>query len=728
MSSPQLQPLTVLLVSSSGLLPGSDRSLDAADPMIDAERSDSADGALERIEANDAEDDRIDAVVCGHDPPAVDAVEFVTTLRKRHRELPVILLPGDGSPEFVEGALAAGATDVVQAPPSSVSPSVLANRIRQFVRPADSAGGSPNDASGAESNDQTSSEDAPTDDHISVLSGAVREIRHAEERDAIATVISDAVRGILDAPGVAVFLFDDRDNLLRPAAMTDEMCEYYGGETVFGPGKPDSITWRVFVTGDSLLFDDLRESEACVNEDTDARSSVFVPFGEHGVVVASTDAVGTFSERSLEVIELLTTTAEATLDRVESAENLRRRDRRRRERETRLAHLERTVDLVASVDRALVDAESREAAEAAVLECLVEDGEFDFAWIGGVDARTGELTPREWTDGGGQYLDDLSLAVDDCDEPSCRTARQWQPVAERNVAETLDGDGWERDALAADFHSVLSVPLVYEGVQYGVLSVYANRPGGPTEPLASVLDGVGKTTAYAINTIERRLSMLSEGVTELELRIEGVDDVLNVVAESVGTTVDCLELRPWPDGSTAIRFSAPDVSVESVLSATSGLVAVHSVTHVGGNGAHCFDAVVGGEMVGSVVAASGGVTQTVTADGRSLVVTVTVPDSLDVRTFLDRLARRYPDTELLARRERESASMARGSFLQRLESSLTDRQLEVLRTAHDQGFFQSPRDATGQDVADALGVSQPTISHHLRAGQGTLLSLLFGEE
>jgi len=64
------------------------------------------------------------------------------------------------------------------------------------------------------------------------------------------------VAEVLDAPGVGVFLFDDRDNLLRPAAITDEMCEYYGGETVFGPGKPDSITWQVFVTGDSLLFDD----------------------------------------------------------------------------------------------------------------------------------------------------------------------------------------------------------------------------------------------------------------------------------------------------------------------------------------------------------------------------------------------------------------------------------------------------------------------------------------
>jgi len=126
-------------------------------------------------------------------------------------------------------------------------------------------------------------------------------------------------------------------------------------------------------------------------------------------------------------------------------------------------------------------------------------------------------------------------------------------------------------------------------------------------------------------------------------------------------------------------------------------------------------------MVGSVVAASGGFTQTVTADGRSLVATVTVPDSLDVRTFLDRLERRYPDIELLARRERESASMTRESFLQRLESSLTERRSRCSGRPTTR-VLPVPRDATGQDVADALGVSQPTISHHLRAGQGTLFA------
>ncbi|MEA5410000.1 helix-turn-helix domain-containing protein [Haloarculaceae archaeon H-GB2-1] len=56
---------------------------------------------------------------------------------------------------------------------------------------------------------------------------------------------------------------------------------------------------------------------------------------------------------------------------------------------------------------------------------------------------------------------------------------------------------------------------------------------------------------------------------------------------------------------------------------------------------------------------------------------------------------------------------------------MTERQLEVLETAYYSGYFEEPRDTTGEELADALGVSAPTITGHLRAGQRKLFSLLF---
>ncbi|MFC7135535.1 helix-turn-helix domain-containing protein [Halobaculum litoreum] len=59
---------------------------------------------------------------------------------------------------------------------------------------------------------------------------------------------------------------------------------------------------------------------------------------------------------------------------------------------------------------------------------------------------------------------------------------------------------------------------------------------------------------------------------------------------------------------------------------------------------------------------------------------------------------------------------------------MTERQLEVLRVAYLRGFYEWPRESTGQEVADALGVSQPTVNRHLRASQRKLLELLLDED
>lgn len=54
-------------------------------------------------------------------------------------------------------------------------------------------------------------------------------------------------------------------------------------------------------------------------------------------------------------------------------------------------------------------------------------------------------------------------------------------------------------------------------------------------------------------------------------------------------------------------------------------------------------------------------------------------------------------------------------------SRLTDRQREVLETAHTMGYFEHPKEANGGEVADALGITTATFSEHLAAAQSKLL-------
>lgn len=54
-------------------------------------------------------------------------------------------------------------------------------------------------------------------------------------------------------------------------------------------------------------------------------------------------------------------------------------------------------------------------------------------------------------------------------------------------------------------------------------------------------------------------------------------------------------------------------------------------------------------------------------------------------------------------------------------SKLTTRQLEVLATAHEMGYFERPRGANATEVADVLGICPSTFSEHLAAAESKLV-------
>jgi hypothetical protein len=54
-------------------------------------------------------------------------------------------------------------------------------------------------------------------------------------------------------------------------------------------------------------------------------------------------------------------------------------------------------------------------------------------------------------------------------------------------------------------------------------------------------------------------------------------------------------------------------------------------------------------------------------------------------------------------------------------AALTDRQQEVLRTAHEMGYFEHPREANATAVAAALDINRSTFAEHLAHAQSKVL-------
>lgn len=60
--------------------------------------------------------------------------------------------------------------------------------------------------------------------------------------------------------------------------------------------------------------------------------------------------------------------------------------------------------------------------------------------------------------------------------------------------------------------------------------------------------------------------------------------------------------------------------------------------------------------------------------------------------------------------------------------TLTDRQREVVRTAHDMGYYEIPRHVSTVDVAAELDLDQSTVSEHLQRAERNLMSSVLGAE
>ena len=60
--------------------------------------------------------------------------------------------------------------------------------------------------------------------------------------------------------------------------------------------------------------------------------------------------------------------------------------------------------------------------------------------------------------------------------------------------------------------------------------------------------------------------------------------------------------------------------------------------------------------------------------------------------------------------------------------SLTDRQREVLETAHEMGYFDYPRESNATEVADSIGIGPSTFSEHLAVAQSKVLDAVLAQD
>jgi DNA-binding CsgD family transcriptional regulator len=105
-------------------------------------------------------------------------------------------------------------------------------------------------------------------------------------------------------------------------------------------------------------------------------------------------------------------------------------------------------------------------------------------------------------------------------------------------------------------------------------------------------------------------------------------------------------------------------------------------------------------------------------------VTLAVARPENVRDIATAIRERYPDAKLLSKRSRSGVGSDHERFLA-FQESLTPRQREVVQTAYLSGYFDSPRQCTGEELGEKLGISSQAVYQHIRSAQRKLFEEAF---
>jgi len=157
---------------------------------------------------------------------------------------------------------------------------------------------------------------------IADLHDATREMVQAANEETICEIAVETAETILGYSVAGVWLRDESGERLEPAAATKTAEKMFGGLPVYTEGN--SLSWQSYAAGESFVTDDLRDEDGAYDPQTEVRSELIVPLGDHGVLNLGSTTTGAFSDNDVALAKLLGANAQAALDRNERERLLER--------------------------------------------------------------------------------------------------------------------------------------------------------------------------------------------------------------------------------------------------------------------------------------------------------------------------------------------------------------------------------------------------------------------
>lgn len=216
-------------------------------------------------------------------------------------------------------------------------------------------------------------------------------------------------------------------------------------------------------------------------------------------------------------------------------------------------------------------------------------------------------------------------------------------------------------------------------------------------------------------------------VIEAEFSLQGSEYPFVGVSAAESCTFELAKIMPRCDGEYSEFFNVTDVDPARIMevAASHETVDVNLLNEYDDGG--LFEFLVDGDCPAVTLAELGAHPREVhstNGDGR---IVAEIPSQCDSPAVIGEFLGEIPGTELVRKCEKEAVTpiFTQSAFQEVLHEHLTDRQREVLEVAFEAGYYEWPREATGEDIAKEFDISSATFSEHIHTAERKLLTVLF---
>jgi len=326
------------------------------------------------------------------------------------------------------------------------------------------------------------------------LHTTTRDLVRLRDREEIATRAVDAAHDILNLRVSCCWLYDDSEDALKPAAITEEGTDLVPDVPTYTAGE--SLSWRAFETGEVMTFDDVSEQPDRHRSDTPIRSEIIIPLGEHGVMNIGSTETCAFDEVEVSLARILAANTRTALERADREQQLAAARDRATQLNRQLTVLNRVfrhdlrnaANVVHGHAELLAESAGEDAADSAAtireqaadlaemsrqirdIECVLQNGQNETAVVDLVDLVEAELGRVE--------RDYPAVRTDGPDRDSCRViAHSLVEAAVRNV---IDNAARHNDAESPE----IDAEIVESGNDAVEARIADNGPGIPDAEVA----------------------------------------------------------------------------------------------------------------------------------------------------------------------------------------------------------------------------------------------------